>query len=51
MVHSADMLEVFKRLAEKYNTEKTFCIDCGTETKPGVSSARCKECWDSRFGY
>jgi len=29
---------------------KTFCTDCGVETKPGEGSARCKKCWDSRFG-
>lgn len=28
----------------------TNCKDCGCETVPGVGSARCKECWDSRLG-
>ena len=27
-----------------------YCIDCGTKTNPGKGSARCKDCWDARFG-
>lgn len=27
----------------------TRCIECNTQTKPGKSSARCKDCWDSRI--
>lgn len=26
------------------------CKDCGTPTVPGRGSARCVNCWDSRFG-
>ncbi len=28
----------------------TSCTDCGAATKPGPGSARCPDCWDSRFG-
>jgi len=24
------------------------CKDCGVDTKPGVGSARCEECWNDR---
>jgi hypothetical protein len=26
------------------------CIDCGRPTTPGPGSARCEDCWNSRFG-
>lgn len=40
--------EDFDKLAEDLGV--TFCIDCGVETKPGRSSARCKECWNDKVG-
>lgn len=30
--------------------KKTFCKDCGVETKPGSGSARCPSCWNDRLG-
>lgn len=40
-------LEDYPDLDDRYITK---CIECGEQTKPGKSSARCKECWDSRLG-
>lgn len=33
-----------------WDPEDTTCKDCGKATEPGVGSARCQDCWNSRFG-
>jgi len=35
---------------EPENDIKTFCKDCGIETKPDRGSARCPECWNDKTG-
>lgn len=40
----------FTYQANEWETEQTFCKDCGVETKPGRGSARCRSCWDDKVG-
>lgn len=39
-----------KDLKVRLTDGKSFCKDCGDETKPGPGSARCERCWEDRFG-
>lgn len=44
------MIEKHLCSVNEWEPETTTCKDCGVPTTPGVGSARCKDCWNSRFG-
>lgn len=44
------MIEGHLCSVNEWEPETTTCKDCGVTTEPGIGSARCKDCWNSRFG-